>query len=93
MSGVPVGVGNRCLTAPLLGAAICHPASSLGAHSQPRVQVIGACPGATLWLSPEEESHTRMSIFASLYLQNLNLGDGAGPRGGGGGAIAFTRFQ
>lgn len=56
MSGVPVGVSNRCLTAPLLGT--------------------------TLWLSPEEESHTKESSFASLYLQNLNLRDGAGPRGG-----------
>lgn len=55
--------------------------------TQPRVQAIGACPGAALWLSPEEESHTRMNIFASL-----DLGDGAGPHGGGGGAIVFTRL-
>lgn len=59
------------------------PSSSLGAHSQ---------PGAALWLSPEEESHTRLNIFASLYLQNLDLGDGLGYWGGGW-AIAFTRLH
>lgn len=65
---------------------------SLGAHSQPRGQGIGSCPGAALWLGPEEESHTRMNLFASIYLQNLNLGRWAGPCGEGDGLVPIAGF-
>lgn len=89
MCGVPVDMGDWCLTGLLPVSTQVHNMSCLSPNSLGAQSSGGehACPGAALWLGPKEESHTMMNTFAPLSLQNLDLKDEAGPRWEGGGLL------